>query len=63
MFSFLTDWSAFKNKTCEYSFSNVKFVNASKLVTGQFKTQPNLVSTATVSLLLPVFVFPVTNDQ
>ena len=63
MVSFLTGWSVFKNKTCEYSLSNVKFVDASKLVTGPFKTQPNLVSTATVSLFLPVFVFLVTTDQ
>ena len=57
MFSFLRDWSVFKNKTCECSLSNVKFVDASKLVTGTFKTQPNLASTATDSLFLPVFCF------
>ena len=34
-----------------------------QLVTGPFETQPNLGSTATGSLFLPVFVFPVTTDQ
>ena len=41
MFSILTDWSVFKNKICEYSLSDVKFVDTSKLVTGPFKTHPN----------------------
>ena len=63
MFSFLTGWSVFKNKTCEYSLSNVKFVDTSKLVTGPFKNQTNLVSTVTGPLFLPAFVFPVTTDQ
>ena len=61
MFLFLTGWSVFKNKTC--SLSNVKFVDASKLVIGPFKNQTNLVSTVTGPLFLPAFVFPVTTDQ
>ena len=63
MFSFLTDWSVSKNKTCECSLSNINIVDVSKLVTGPFKTKPNLDSKATGSFFLPVFVFPVPTDK
>ena len=62
-FSILTEWSVFKNKRCKCSLSNIKFVDVSKLVTGPFKTQPNLDSTATGSLFLLVFVFSVNTAQ
>ena len=63
MFSFQREWLMFKNKTCERSRSNVKFVDAPKLVTGPFKTQPNLVSTGAGSFFLVVFLFAVASDQ